>query len=676
MKKTILNKNKYILIFLITIIMLSSFFGINTKKINAQIPPVVNDPVNTSVSIFKKIQDAVNHVQDYVVLAQQLANSYQSAKALVQQVTNLNLTNTAVNISSDQILTYGQTALKVLAGDQGTSTNVNTNGNQIVTSLKNFTDKVGVNEIRKALEDFKDPSNATPFSSQLKSALVDFTKNISDTETGKLVNFSLPYIARSEICNDTNLKNIIKNGEPADYVNAKKAVANVDIDKACQSPNIMLGKDQAIFVSLAKAGYGGIKTEQALADPNNTPSGVIANTISKVANLKDAAETIATQQTTATNLVIGQQSCFDKNGKLVNYDPASTKSTDKICYSTNSTPDQSGAIVKDRNAAALLSPYISMLARSIATTNQTGNCNLGPSEEKQRRNQVKAPAKSIPISNGPTINPPKTLQPRNTPNTGYENIFNRIFTSIFTTASAQNLSGVSKTLSGITKTINNASNCISLGSQIMNTIVGVLNIGGSNATKALSGEDNPYSRLSDSFDSILNSQDSQNNLYADAFQSQQEYEKGNTGYTIDDLKNTLTTYKNIRQINTDKLNDMLFTYAFVNLAIANSKASLPSQGSCSGFLSLNCKAKKANIKTIANIKDSVTGLQEAIISLNNNIKSLIKEMAKNNYKEQQIAKLNDEFQNTDTKVEDNQDALASVLDDAYTDNDYANFNLD
>lgn len=618
-----LKIKSFALIFIFSFLALTNIQKASANWLN--IPLQVSDWV---AQVTGNIQQQTNGIKSYITTAKNLVNTYKSSQALIQQVKNIDLTNFAVNVSSDQIYDYGKAALGVIAGDQGVGINVNTDGKQVVTNLGSYIDNIGVNEIRKALNDLNDPVNTTPYSSELTKAVTNFSKNIADTKVGNLVTFTLPYIAREEICNDPKLKEVIQNGEPANYVRPLKAVANVDIEKACQTNNIMSAREQATFVALAKGGYGGEKTARALSDPNNTPASVIGNALAKIKSLKSNAEDTATKEVSATGLNIGQQNCFDKDGKLVDYDPTSKKATDQICYSVNTTVEQSGAVVKDRTAAALLSPYFSMLARAVATTNKTGDCGSKPKETS-----------SV---------------------TG-----NTFLSALFNKASAQGLGDLSKV-------IKNVGGCISQASNIMNDIVNVLNIGGDNAAQAIRGEDNPYVRLSNNLNSIINSQNSQEGLYQASSQAKKDYELGNTDYTVDDLKNTLDTYKNIREINTAKLNEMVFTYAFVNLAIANSKAAIPDSRGCF----IGCSKKKSTNKIIGNIKESLVGLQESAISLNKAIRATIQSLAKNNWTEQQVNKLYNEFRDTESRASDNQDSLKRVLDEALTSDDFYNLQLD
>lgn len=589
----------------------------------------VADWLQLALGIAEKVRNTISDVSAGVSMAQTVANTYKSGKALAQNVKNFDLSTFAQNIGSDQILNYAQTALAVATGDQGIGININTKGNQVITNLQNYIDKTGVNEIKKAINDFKEPQNTSIYSAEIKKQITDFTKNVADTAAGKLITFTLPYIARNEICNDPKLKNIIKNGEPIEFTKPKPAVANVDIDKLCDSSavSIMSAEDQATFVGLAKAGYGGEKTENALRDPANSANGVITNTLSRILSKKEAAEEAASKQAEATGLTIGQQVCFDKNGKKVDFDPAASSSLERACYGQDSTPEQSGAMVQDRNAAALLGPYFSMLARAQAVNNKVKEC--------------------------------------------------------------QNGGGGSG--SDFQDTANKFNSCVSIASDIMNTISGVLNIGAQNTAMILNQEDNPYSRLANNLRGIVASQNAQAGLYADANQAQKDYNTEIEKYTIDDLKDRISLYNNIRYLNTIKLNEEVFTYTFLVLSIGGGNNSIDvtkqaansAQGNTIILSIINPignlfgggkKAKKA-AQVANNTQQAVVGLSEALINVSKDIRQLIKDMAKNNYDQQQMEKLLKEFQNTDSRTEDNQEALATVLDKKLTQKDFSNMQL-
>lgn len=691
---------------IIIIVIILSISFINTSKSHAG---VVNIPAQVA-SLVKDVSSFIEQKSDnitkYLVMAKTLYNTYQSSKALVHQVKNAKLSDYAQNIGSDQILKYGDTVLNFASNIQGEGMNVlNTagggktglGGGQVVTNLANYLDNVGVNELRKAVADFANPENTTPYSQELRKAVSDFSKNIGDTAAGKLVTFTLPIIARNEICSDPKLKKVIKEGEPADFTRPKPAVGNVDIDKLCNSSAVanMSREDQAVFTGLAKAGYGGEKTEVALRDPSNTSSGVIANTLSKVLSKKDAAEQTISKQVEATGLNIGQQTCFDKNGKIVKFEKGETGSKlDKFCYSMNSTVDQSGAVVKDRTAAALLAPYFSMLARAQATSNKTKECldNLGNSSKNERASDLgrdNAPkpgngadsAKDILDKGVPSGVGPAKLN--------MQNIFKKIFPSAY----AQE--GVTKLLDGINKGISTAANCISAASNIMNTIGSVLNIDKNQLARAVGGQDSPYGALVDGINEIIKSQSDQNGLYASTNDADKQYQLGYEGYTLDDLKTRVELYSQIRELNTQKLNAQLFAYTILRLGVekgdatvrtANAEANKSQKKSGWGWLTglpglaiKNGKISRSQNQTTSNIAQAVIGFREAQISLSRSTRSLIKEMARNNYTEQQMNALLEEFRDTENSgPEDpkNQKQIADLLKDALTEKDFANIQLD
>lgn len=642
-----------------------------------------------------EINQQVSNVKSYITSAQTVYNTYQTSKATIQNIKNFDLSNLAQNLGSDQILNYGNTILGVAKGDQGVGINVNTGGNQVVTNLQNYLDKIGVNEIKKMVNDIKDPVNTTPYSADIKDAISKFVQNTANTATGKVVNFTLPYIVKDEICNSPTLKDVIKNGEPSDYIKPKPAVGNVDIEVLCNT-DLTDPQDgaaaQASFIALAKAGYGGDKTDIALSDPANTPSGVVDSALAILKEKKAAAEDAASKQVTATGLNIGQQVCFDKNGKKVDYDPTATSSADRMCYSQNSSVDQSGSVLKDRAAAALLAPYFSMLARAQATSNKLGSCSPSLSNSAKAAGGADtktnlAPSGKDMKSGLPTTAPTDVKRPTPTSfiNKGnsiatYQNksILEKIFGNFFEKALAVDV----KTAG----TINQASGCISAASNIMNTLSTVINMGTSNYEKTISGIDNPYSRLADQLSGITTSQYAQNNLYTSAEEANKNYQLGTqeNEYTIDDLKQRLDLYKDIRDFNTKRLNDHVYTYVLLKIAVMNGRDAVRNTTSDAANTTIKSflqygpavmifrGSKARSSMTIAqNTAKASNELKKAIINESIATRALIKEMAVNNYKEQQMKKLMDQFQNTDSSPEDNAAALTSALSGTLTLNDYA-----
>lgn len=630
MKIKIINPKKIILIFSVLLVM----FSVNINKSYATPDDIPFLSGILGVDQAQKIQDATNNIKQYLATAKTVYNTYQTANAAVKNIKNFDLSTLAQNVASDQILNYSNTILAVAKGDQGIGINVNTAGNQVVTNLQNYLDKIGVNEIKKMVNDLKDPVNTTPYSSEIKDAISNFVQQTSNIATGKITNFTLPYIAKSEICNSPTLKNVIKNGEPADYVKPRPAVGNVDIDAICNTDLTDPkegAKAQATLVGLAKAGYAGDKTSIALADPANTPSGVVDNALALLKEKKTKAEEITSKQVEATGLNIGQQICFGKDGKQVNYDPTSTSSADKFCYRQDSSVEQSGTVLKDRTAAALLGPYFSMLSRAQAINNKIGDC--------------------VPSSNTKDLNSLSGLQNSNSSG-GF--------------------------LSGITK-------CVSAASNIMSTISSVVNIGSNNYQKTLSGEDNPYSRLADQLSGIAETQIAQGDLYNNSDKATKDYLLGKqeNEYTVDDLKQRIDLYKELRDFNTSRLNEHVYTYTILRTALMSGDSGLNTANNDSTLATLNAfrfgpigwiflgGRARTQATTSKNIAKAMNELRKALVNESIATRALIKEMAMNNYKEQQMKKLLDQFQNTNSNPEDNLQALKTALDGTITQNQFA-----
>lgn len=605
------NKSKKIAIAYMSIILAVFSIRVQTARASdAVMAPLLSAILGTDIST--KIENISSHIQQYIAMGKQVVSTYKSAQALTTQVKSFNLSTFAKNLSADQILSMGNVILGVAKGDQGVGINVTTQGNQVITDLKNYIDKTGVNEIKKLLTDIKDPINITPYTVDIQKDIIKLVKNEADKATGNIVKFTLPYIAKSEICNDPDLKKVIKDGEPDTFTKAKRAVANINIDTLCSAASTMTAKDQAVFIGLAKAGYAGKDTALALSDRANTPAGVVEDAVKNVANIKEKAEETTSKQVEATGLTTGQQVCFDKNGKAVKYDPASKNDLEKFCYSQNSTVDQSGTIVKDRNAAALLAPYFSMLSKADSTNNQLKSCK----------------------SNG----------------------------------------------SSAASTTKALSTCLSSASNIMNNLTKIIGMGSSDLQKTFTNEDNAYSRLSDELSGILNTQTTQGGLYADANNLQKDFETGPQEgvYTVDDLTDKIDLYKQIREFNNGKLNDLVYTYVTLRVGIEAGDTAVKG-----AMEQLQAELKKSNknpfrsgvylssiIRVIQSINDSMLKMKQATIRNAMEIRRLIKEMSADNYKEQQMKKLLKEFNNTDSAAVDNQDSLKSVLGDAKTVKEY------
>lgn len=551
--------------------------------------------------VAKKIMDGVYQVEDTVSRAYNLYQNTLAAKQLVQNIKNFDASTFAQNASSDALFEVGEAVVENLGITKDESTNVYTKGQQVVTNFGNYLDKISVNEIKKGLSNLQITINTTPYNADISKSVTDFVRETSDTALGKVVNFSLPYIAKDEICNSPQLKDIIKNGEPETFVRAKKAVGNIDIDKLCntslQKPQKEASEAQASFIGLAKAGYGGPKTSAALSDSTNTPSGVVSMAVSNILSQKDKVVKEVSKQTEATGMFLGDQKCIDKDGKEVKFDPTDPT---QYCDQQFSTAQGSGSVLGEKVAAAAAAPYQSILARTEAIHDKLKNGDF------------------------------------------------------------------------------------SAAADAMKLVSSILQMGQKDVYSVMNDPyDNPYKGLADSLSSLQSTQDTRNLLTKNTEQESREFHYGSDKYTTDDLQNALEVYAKIRTFNTQKLNTYTYSYLLLKTSVDKAKAAVDEAkkeakekaNKWGGWYSVFHPVKtNTAAKASKNKAEAAKKLNLALISMTTETRNLIKEMAKNNYREQQIRKLLLELRETkDIDTENNQEALAQALDGTYTEKDYAFF---
>ncbi|MEA4910887.1 MAG: hypothetical protein VB008_02280 [Candidatus Elulimicrobiales bacterium] len=546
-------------------------------------------------------QDTAKWIADKAVQAKELINDsmviYQNtlaAKQLVQGIKNFDAETFAKNASSDVLNRVGDAVMTNLGITRDQATNIYTQGQQVVTNFGNYLDMISVNEIKKGLSNIQLTVNTTPYTADIYKDIADFTKNTSDTALGKVVNFSLPYIVKDEICNSPELKNIIKNGEPETFARPKKAVGDVDIDKLCntslQKPQKEAARAQAVFIGLANAGYGGPRTSEALANPANTPSGVVNLAISNILAQKDKVVDATSKQTEATGMFLGDQKCVDKDGKEVKFNP---EDATQFCSQQTSTAQGSGAVLQEKVSAAANAPYDSIKARLDSIHNK--------------------------LKNG-------------------------------------DLTGAADT---------------------MNLISSIINVGRKDIYAVTNNPyDNPYSGLATSLGALQKTQDTQNLLWVSTEEASREYAFGSEKYSSDDLQRALDIYENIRIVNTERLNTNSYTYLVLKTSVERAKTAVVNAQQDAmnvGFWkSIFYPRKSKNIrKSATNKTDAAKKLTVALVNQTMETRDLIKEMAKNNYREQQMRKLLMDLRDTkDVDTQNNQEALAQALDGAYTEKDY------
>lgn len=591
MKKINIIFKKTIVIALIFSFLISP---LTIKKADAGVSEVAAIVAQTGVKIANFVKNYAVVARNYIETAKMAYTTGRMAIDTAKNLKNFDLETFAKNASGELFMQLSQTVMENVSTLKGIGINVYTDGKQVVVNLDNFLDYVGINEIKRGLADFKTAPNTTPYTGNIQRAVAEFTRKTKDTATGKLVNFTLPYVAKSEICNSPKLKEIIMYGEPETFVRAKKPVANIDISTLCNTSlsDIREGaKAQAIFVGLAKAGYGGALTNIALSDYMNTPSGVIAAGMSALLERKDKVVESVSKQTEATGLFIGNQVCLDKNDRRVPYDPTDP---DLFCYQMASTATSSGAMIREQVTAAADAPYKAILAKADAINNKLGD-------------------------------------------------------------------GISKTF------------------DIISFISYLVGMGQKDIDALVQGEDNPYSQLADSLTDLQKTQKKQEGIYKQGALADELYNFGTTTkYTMQDLQEKLELYSRIRVLNTQRLNSAAYTYLVLKFTVANQAVAIEEatrnawnqQKKVFMWIFGRKKAKEA-WKILDNKVVASQRFITALINIQRETRLLIKEMARNNYREQQMRKLLEELRTTEqVDTQNNQEALAQALDETLTTKDY------
>lgn len=219
--KNSLNTKIKTLAFLIILI-----FSFSTAKAQW----VVVDPANLAQSVSQVVQGVTQAYQTVKTVYQ----ATKAATALAQNIDNFSMSQLASTLSSDAMTQVGDIVTENLGTTKDPSTNVLTNGQQVIGDLNGYVNKSSTNAIKKTLDDLQG-ANTNPYQS---TALADTVKQLrKDAQGGinKLKVVGLAATAQKEICNSSKLKDVIKNGEPTTWVNPKPALKNVNIDELCNA---------------------------------------------------------------------------------------------------------------------------------------------------------------------------------------------------------------------------------------------------------------------------------------------------------------------------------------------------------------------------------------------------------------------------------------------------------
>ncbi|MEN9338459.1 MAG: hypothetical protein RI945_184 [Candidatus Parcubacteria bacterium] len=524
-----------------------------------------------------------------------LANSLKETKSIKtntdQDLKNFDLTQAASQASGEAISKISDVITKSLGLVQDDLNNVFTNGAQIVTNLKDFLNKNSTNAIRNVIYDQSQSSNV--YTQNALKTIVEDIRSSTD-----IVVLRLPRVAQQEICNSEKLKDVIKKGEPETYIKAKPKVENVDIDKLC---NINMSKSdteslraQASFIGLAKARYAGQETRIALADPENTPSGVQSSIYEKIQEKTTEAKDYATNIFQNNGGVVGNLVCLDEKGQPKKFDPTDPKKS--FCNNLASTVSESAAKIKADLEAARQAPYLNIVAQAENTTEGCG--------DSSTVGKATGIAKGVGgIIGGKT----------------------------------------ETTINNTSKKVNSAACSVGKYTNILNSI---LSVGGTSIKDLLSsGKENEYAQLASSLDEILDADIKIQGVASEA--EEDTYESSMSEY-ISNIDNALYRYEEVREINIERLNSEVYTYILMQKGgiagnddlynqIRSSLLALQTVTQTGPlFIDLTSQNQRDIISNLENEYKSISQLRTLAGTLKEDIRKLIKQIALDNYRGQQL----------------------------------------
>lgn len=191
-------------------------------------------PVIDVTNLAQNTAQVINQIKEGIKTVQEVKNTYDTVKNTAQNLKNFDLTQAASTASGAAMLQVGDIVTENIGTQKDSSTNVFTNGQQVIGDLNRYINKSSTNSIKKTLNDFEG-AGSNPYQSKALSDTIKKLRGDAQSGVDKLKVVSLAAIAQKEICNDKKLKDIIKNGEPSTWVNPKPALKNVNIDELCNA---------------------------------------------------------------------------------------------------------------------------------------------------------------------------------------------------------------------------------------------------------------------------------------------------------------------------------------------------------------------------------------------------------------------------------------------------------
>ncbi|MDQ1281712.1 MAG: hypothetical protein QG630_63 [Patescibacteria group bacterium] len=183
-------------------------------------------------NLIQNTTQVINQIKEGVRTVQEVKNTLNTVKNTAQSLKNFDLTQAASNASGLALSQIGDIVTKNIGTSKDSSTNVFTNGQQIIGDLNNYLNKSSTNAIKKSLNDLQG-ADTNPYQSKALTDTIKKLRNDAQSSVDKLKVVGLAAIAQKEICNDVKLKDVIKKGEPANWVKPKPALKNVNIDELC-----------------------------------------------------------------------------------------------------------------------------------------------------------------------------------------------------------------------------------------------------------------------------------------------------------------------------------------------------------------------------------------------------------------------------------------------------------
>ncbi len=660
-----LNPQKKIII---STILLAFFITIN----NASAQWVVNDPANLG----QNITQVINQIKEGIKTVQQVKNTYDTVKNTAQNLKNFSLTQAASNASGLALSQIGDIVTKNIGTAKDSSTNIFTNGQQIIGDLNNYLNKSSLNSLKKTLSDFQD-AKSNPYQSSALSDIIKKFRSDSQSSVDKLRVVGLAAIAQKEICNDKKLKDVIKNGEPKGWIGAKPALKNVNIDELCN------------------ADLAAKETISSQNDTYNISSWVTPlNKYSKSADIKKLKEflfdknyfslapTSSLFDTTTENAVkaFQKEKGLDQSGEVDEMTQTAMLSAGKQNKALTGKAAQA-AWISIANAG--YGGPLTKVALADPKNTPSGIQSTVQSEINKQVTDSVSTAKDKYNANGGIIGNEKCLDkegklkkfdPTNPTTAFCDNIATsgtdsaakikadidaaRQSPYLSILSSSQNTDNGTSTKCAEKDTLCKINNTTGKIGKYASLLSSILSIGASDSN----GENPQYSQLSKAISDLTGSDKLAQDVSKDAEQSKQDYALSSGPTSA--INDTIARYKEISDFNVEKLNNMVYTYFLMQKA-----------GILKGEVILNIVAIPPHEKDLMIRTDSYTGLKTISSTLQKKIQDLIKQMATNNQKIQQLSTVMKQVK--DAKTSNISEILISnILKNALTDKDLENANID